>query len=707
MSLSTILSTASSGMMAAQAGIRTVSDNIANANTPGYVRKVVNQTSLVSQGAGAGVNIEGVARVVDRYLQSASLTAGSTAGRQGVISEVLDRAQGLFGDPSGTSNFFMDLNDVFTDFAALANDPGSSLSRGQALTSLQSFFDDATRIATSMTQLQQETDTRIRSDVTRANDLLGQITDLNSDIRAARIGGADSSGAENIQSQLIDELSSLINVQVQVDASGGTVLRTQDGQLLADSRAATLTYNQSGAAAGYISVTPGGSTQTFDAIFTGGELVGLLEARNKEIPGVLDQLAEFTEGVAREINRAHNDNSTVPAPQTLTGKNTALDLPTAVGGFTGITTVAILNASGVITNRVQINFNTNQISLNGGGATTFDGTAAPSPTSFESVMAGKMAGIGTFSFTNGVMSIGANAGGGVAIVDDATAPSNKATQGFSQFFGLNDLVRSTALPQDTGLSGASPHGFAAGDTVTFRLTDPSGVRVRDVTVTVPGAGLTTMNDLLAAMNAPNSGVSPYGQFSLDGAGRMAFTSAASPAVTLSVVDDQTSRNGTGPSLTRLFSLGIGGNAEAASSFAINPTVYQDPSKMALARLDLAATGVALAPGDGRGALALSKANEQATSFGSAGGLPAANMTLQRYATEVAGSLGRRAAAAETSMESSFAIKAEAENRRSSYEGVNTDEELIKLTTYQQAFNASARLIQASNDLYDVLLNMVG
>ena len=458
---------------------------------------------------------------------------------------------------------------------------------------------------------------------------------------------------------------------------------------------------------GYLSVTPGGSTQTFDANFTGGELVGLLEARNKEIPGVLDQLAEFTEGVAREINRAHNDNSTVPAPMTLTGKNIGLDLPTAVDGFTGITTVAIMNGAGVITNRVQIDFNTKQISLNGGAATTFDGTAAPSPTSFEAVMAGKMSGIGTFSFTNGVMSIGANAGGGIGVVDDATAPSNKATQGFSQFFGLNDLVRSTALPQDTGLSGTSAHGFTPGDTISFRLTDPSGVRVRDVTVMVPGAGLTTMNDMLAAMNAPNSGVSPFGQFSLDANGRMAFTSAATPAVTLSVIDDQTARNGTGPSLTNLFSLGIGGSAQAASSFAINPTVYQDPTKMALARLNLAATGAALASGDGRGALALSKANEQATSFGAAGGLPSANMTLQRYATEVAGSLGRRAAAAETAMESASAVKSEAENRRSSYEGVNTDEELIKLTTYQQAFNASARLIQATNDLYDVLLNMVG
>ena len=35
-----------------------------------------------------------------------------------------------------------------------------------------------------------------------------------------------------------------------------------------------------------------------------------------------------------------------------------------------------------------------------------------------------------------------------------------------------------------------------------------------------------------------------------------------------------------------------------------------------------------------------------------------------------------------------------------------DEELIRLTTYQQAFNASARLIQAVNDLYDELLKVV-
>ena len=57
------------------------------------------------------------------------------------------------------------------------------------------------------------------------------------------------------------------------------------------------------------------------------------------------------------------------------------------------------------------------------------------------------------------------------------------------------------------------------------------------------------------------------------------------------------------------------------------------------------------------------------------------------------------------MSTADAVREEADMRRSSVEGVNLDEELINMTTYQQAFNASARVIQASKDLFDTLLNM--
>src|SRR5215213_1713294 len=106
MSLSNTLRTAASGLQAAQASLRVVSDNIANVNTPGYVRKAVDQQPLVVEGIGMGVKIEGVRRITDQYLQLASLTAGSDAKRWSAVSQYLDNAQSLFGDPGGESFFF-------------------------------------------------------------------------------------------------------------------------------------------------------------------------------------------------------------------------------------------------------------------------------------------------------------------------------------------------------------------------------------------------------------------------------------------------------------------------------------------------------------------------------------------------------------------------------------------------------------------------
>ena len=114
----------------------------------------------------------------------------------------------------------------------------------------------------------------------------------------------------------------------------------------------------------------------------------------------------------------------------------------------------------------------------------------------------------------------------------------------------------------------------------------------------------------------------------------------------------------------------------------------------------------LTPGDGRGALALANAGDVVTRFSAAGSLGAVNMTVSRYASEFGGSVGREAAAADTRRDSARAVQTEAMNRRQAVEGVNLDEELVRMTTYQQAFNASARMIQAAKELFDVLTNIV-
>ena len=93
---------------------------------------------------------------------------------------------------------------------------------------------------------------------------------------------------------------------------------------------------------------------------------------------------------------------------------------------------------------------------------------------------------------------------------------------------------------------------------------------------------------------------------------------------------------------------------------------------------------------------------RAPAGGSLGGL----ISVSRYASELSGEIGGKAAAAKNRSDMAGALATEATARQTAYEGVNLDEELILMTTYQQAFNASARLIQAANDMYDTLLGMI-
>src|SRR3990167_5246309 len=317
MSIASIMSSATTGLMAAQTGLRTVSDNIANVNTAGYVRKVVNQAPLVSAGMGVGVDITGISRAADAFLQRAALNATASSAAAGVQADAFDRAQALFGDPSSASSFFSRLDEVYAAFSAAAGDAASTIQRGSAIDSVTDFLTEAKRISTSLKSLATEADARIGGAVDRANQLLTQIDALNADISRAQVEGRDATGSENIQGQLIDELSGLMDVSVNARSNGGSGTRASDGTVLAGSGgAATLSYVRADGASGEIAVTlPGAAGQTsLRARLTSGEIRGLLDLRDRELPALGDQLSEFVTRAVDELNRAHNSASSVPAP---------------------------------------------------------------------------------------------------------------------------------------------------------------------------------------------------------------------------------------------------------------------------------------------------------------------------------------------------------------------------------------------------------
>ncbi|MFZ5668918.1 MAG: flagellar hook-associated protein FlgK [Pseudomonadota bacterium] len=702
MSLAAIMSSATTGLAAAQTGLRAVSDNIANVNTEGYVRKVVDQAPLVSAGMGVGVDILQVRRAADAFLQRATLSARAASSQAGVLAEAYDRAQALFGDPAGTSSFFDRLDEVYGAFSAAAADAASTIQRGKAIDAVTDFLAEASRISTSLNQLGGEADSRIGGAVDRANELLRQIESLNTDISRAVVEGREAAGSENIQSRLIDELAGLVDVSVGSRGNGGVVIRASDGSVLAGAGgAATLSYVRADDATGQIAVTfPGGtSLQALPLRLTSGELRGLLDLRDRELPALGEQLSEFVARAVEEINRAHNAAAAAPPPSVLTGRDTGLDMATALGGFTGRTTIALTTAAGGLARRIDIDFDAGTLSVDGGAATAF------SAASFAADLSAAMGALGSASFSGGALTLSASAGG-VAVVDDPTTPALKAGKGFSHFLGLNDLVVSRGFASyDTGLAATDSHGFTAGDVISFRVNDADGVRFRDVPVTIPAGA--SMQNLIDALNATAGGVGLYGSFSLDAKGALTFSSANGS--TLTVLSDETERGAGGPSVSELFGIGQAQRSNRAQQFSVRSDIVANSLKLALANVDLAQAAAGrpvVAVGDGRGALALAQAGETITGFAAAGGLAATSTTVSRYASELAGSIARKADAATSRQEIAESVAAEADARRASAEGVNLDQELISMTTYQQAFNAAARLVQASKDMYDILLTMM-
>lgn len=700
-----MMNIAVSALQTAQTALTTVSNNIANVDTPGYAREVVNQTQQVAGGVGVGVSVESIQRVTNQYLEGANYNANSASGSSAIISNLVGQAQSAFGDPSTAGNYLNQLSTVFSDFTAAANDPASNLPRSQALDDLTGFLDSTQTVAGTLTGLNTQADSQISSDIGQVNQLLSQVSQLNTQITSTTATGASPAASQDAQSQLLGQLSSLLSINVVPQGNGSVVVRSSTGQLLAGfGGAGTLSYTPSVSGNGVLSLTPAASNTPTTIQLGDGELQGLLTLRNTTIPGIQAQLSNYVGGAVSAINAAHNANTAVPAPSTLTGRNTGLDLPTIVGDFTGKTNVAIVDGAGNVVQQVAIDFTADTMSVNGGAASGF------TPSNFLTSLNTALGGAGSASFSGGALTLNATGTGtGVAIADDPNTPSQDGGQGFSQFFGLNDLVTSNQIANfNTGLQATDANGFTPGGQISFQITDASGAALNNVTVTVPPAGTPSMQDLLNALNAPSGGVGQYGSFSLNSQGALAFT-ATTPGATLAVTSDNTQRGPGGPSMSQLFGLGSAVVSGQATSYQIRPDIAANPLNMALAQLDLTAAAAgqpALAIGDGSGATAIAAAATAPASFTAAGDLPALTTNVTQYAAQLAGDLGQKSAAADTANTAATALQTEAQSRLSSVEGVNLDQELVNMTTYQQAYNAAARLVQASQSMITTLLAVV-
>jgi flagellar hook-associated protein 1 FlgK len=698
--LSSILDIATSGLRVAQSGLDVVSNDVSNVNTTGYVTEVLKQSSA----AAAGVT----------YLEAANYTAQSTAGQASITSSLLSQAQSLLGDPTPTTtangsttttSFFSSLDNVFSSLSLVANSPSSS-SELAAVSSVSTFLSSAQTIQSGLISLGSQADQQIESDVSNANQLLSQISSLNTQISQSNIAGVDATGPENQQAGLISQLSSLMGVNVTTGANGVVTIRGTDGTLLANGAgAATLSYQASNGA-GQVMVTPAQSDDQTMTNVSNGELAGLINVRNVQIPGIAAQVAGLVNQTATQLNAVSNQYSSVPAPTSLTGADTGQNLSTPISNFSaGTTNINIVNSASALQNQVAISFNGD-----GSGGTISNSSGASSsftPSTFLSVLNGS-SGLGTSgasaTFTNGSLSISSGGGGNGIAISDGSPPAEIGGQDFSTFFGLNNLIQSNTISNsNTGLTSSSASGFPAGQTLSFNVFNATGATLQTVNVTTPSSG--TVGDLVSALN---SSVSSYGSFSLSSTGRLSFQANSGSNVSLAVASD-TTLNDVGASVSQLFGIGQAQQITTSTTYSVRTDIAANPALLQTSTFNTSGAlgATVLEPGDISGADALAQAGSNTTSFQAAGGLPATTATLTNYAAQISGAIASSASAASTASTNAASLANEAQTRLSGAEGVNLDSELVSLTTYQQAYSASARLIQASSDLFNTLMTMSG
>lgn len=707
MTLSSILGAATSGLSAAQAQIRATSTNVSNVNTPGYARVQTNLVTRATGGVGSGVDVATVTRATNLFLQRASLAAQSDSAAASSLNQLWEQLSPYLGTAAKDGAIVSRLSELTEAFSSASADPSSSLRRTQVVNATKNLLAEVSNLSKAVTGVRAQADTQIASQITQTNDLLKQIAAFNTEISRTKAQGGDTTGAENQQAALIDQLSSFISVRTDTRTDGGVIVRTLDGLTLADGQAATINYvaigqGDPGAVYNPITITPpnGGVTQNFDQHIESGSIAGLLHARDGDMIDLMRSLGELSSGVTNALNAAHNDNTSYPAPSALAGRNTGL-LSTDTIGFSGKTTIGIVNADGTLGHTIAIDFNAGSISVDGGAAASIGTDMGSFATALNTAMTG--AGLGTASFTNGKLSINAS-NGGIAIQDDPASPASRGGRGFSQFFGLNDLIQ-TSQPSfyETGLSGTDAHGFTGG-ALQFQIRNPDGNVQETKSITITG---TTIDDILASLNNTTTGLGLYATFALDGNGAIVQTTApGADGYAVNLTGDTSTRGGAGLSFSQIFGVGDAARAGRSTDAFVNPAIAANSGKLAFAQPDLTGAtigSVVLTSGDARGATALTTSFEQKINFSAAGGLSEMSTSLNAFASQFFGLVGARAQRADSAETSAKDLAAEVAQRRGSVEGVNLDEELANLTLYQQAYNASARLISAAQDMMDALM----
>ena len=297
-------------LMAQQAGMNTTGHNIANIANENYSRqRVALEAQHPTQSRfGSGVDLKGVERVTDRFLNQRVIGEQSRGAQIGVREEGLHRLENLMNDQEG-SGLRQAMNQFWNAWGSVANNPENELQRTDLANAANTLARRISGLSQDLDNLRRELNGRMSERVTRVNELAKELANLNAKLQQVDRGQGEGNDIRDQREATLKELSKVILIEwtendeklINVTLAGGFPLvhgRTANSLEASLKGADTKSFTVRG-------IDPKGISRDLTHELRSGELAELVTLRDETVTSFSQRLDSLASELALRINRLH------------------------------------------------------------------------------------------------------------------------------------------------------------------------------------------------------------------------------------------------------------------------------------------------------------------------------------------------------------------------------------------------------------------
>lgn len=363
--MSDLLAIASSGVRAYARALEAVADNVANAATPGHVRRSV---ALTPAGApanpgpleldppgGNGVRVDAIVRAADLLQADNVRRSESDVAALLQVDRWLSSIQTVL---TGAASLAEPIGNLFASIADLANDPDSIAVRATVLAQADTLAARFNGSAADLDRLATDLTAAARTEATSLNALSQGLADVNARLRRASPGSNAAALLADDRDRMLGRMASIATIDVRFDGRGLATVRVPDagGPAIVNRLTATSIRVLPSGAGLELRVGPEGADEP--ATLAGGSLHGLATAAQllARSSMQLDQLATRIGQDMNAIHRLGTDRQGNPAGDLFITTSVTATAAAANGG-TARVTATLADGSPVPANGLDLVFN--------------------------------------------------------------------------------------------------------------------------------------------------------------------------------------------------------------------------------------------------------------------------------------------------------------------------------------------------------------